>query len=197
MMRSALRVTVMLLAASLAGGISALAQADASAAGGLQIKKVQPVPRLKTPEYQLNQNVPRGRSREWYRIETYYDTDADWMDEVTFTYYVLLKNKDPKGPPRTLLKNKVTYVNIEKGRAHKSEMYIHPSTSARYGDVEAIAVLAEVNGRLIAGESVPASNRRWWEQLQPTDGLLLNKSQTPFALINYDDFEAVKAQSQQ
>lgn len=199
MMRSALRVTVMLLAASLAGGFSAFAQAEATAAGTVQIKKVQPVLRLKTPEYQLNQNVPRGRSREWFKIETTYDTDADWMDEVTFTYYVLLENRDPKGAPRTLLRNKVTYVNVEKGRGHKSEMYVHPSTLARFGEPKAIAVLVEVNGRLVAGESVPPSNRKWWEtpQLSATEGLLLNKSQTPFALINYDDVEAVKSQSQQ
>ena len=155
------------------------------------IKKIE-ASKVETPEYQLTHNSMKGRSRNWYRLVTLYDTDAQWTDELSFTYYVLVKNKDPKGPPRSLFRGKVTYVNIEKGRGHKSDVYLHPSTLARYGDVEAVAVLVETGGRLVSSESLPASNKRWWEQLSPIDGLVLNRMQTPFAMINFDDYEAVK-----
>ena len=201
MMRGALRFSLLLLAGGLCGGLSASAQGEAVGAGtgGLQVRKVTPVSRIKTPEYQVSQNSQRGRSREWFRLEFLYDTDAEWMDEATFTCYVLLENKDPKGRPYTLLRNKISYVNIEKGRSHKGEMYVHPSTIARFGDVKAVAVLADVNGRVVSGDAYPPARNKWWEQQQlpPVDGLLLNKAQTPFALIAFDDIEAVKNPVQQ
>lgn len=186
MLRKTVLATAISAAFILTAASPVLAQND-----GVAIKKIEPG-KVETPEYQLTHNSMKGRSRNWYRVVTQYDTDALWTDELSFTYYVLVKNKDPKGPPRSLFRGKVTYVNVEKGRGHKSDVYLHPSTLARYGDVEAVAVLIEVGGRLVASESLPASNKRWWEQLSPVDGILLNRMQTPFAMINFDDYEAVK-----
>ena len=59
-------------------------------------------------------------------------------------------------------------------------------------DVQAVAVLVNVQGRLVAMESLPNSNQRWWEQLAPTEGLVLNRMQTPFAMLYFDDYEAIK-----
>jgi hypothetical protein len=58
--------------------------------------------------------------------------------------------------------------------------------------VQAVAVLISVQGRIVAMESKPKSNQRWWEQLAPVDGLLLSRDQTPFAPIYFDDYEPVK-----
>lgn len=186
-----LRNTVLATAILSALYLTASFPVSAQQADNVAIKKIE-ASKVETPEYQLTHNSMKGRSRNWYRLVTQYDTDAQWTDELSFTYYVLVKNKDPKGPPRTLFRGKVTYVNIEKGRGHKSDVYMHPSTLARYGDVEAVAVLIESGGRLVSSESLPASNKRWWEQLSPVDGMVLNRMQTPFAMINFDDYEAVK-----
>lgn len=156
-----------------------------------QIKRLE-ARKTPTPQYQLVSNQMKGKSKDWLRIVATYDTDAQWTDDLTFTYYVLVRNKDPKGPPRSLFRGKVTYVNVGKGRNHESDVYLHPSTIARYGDAEMVAVLIESGGRLLASESQPPSSKRWWEQLSPIDGLVLNRMQTPFAMINFDDFEAVR-----
>jgi hypothetical protein len=148
--------------------------------------------KVQTPEYQISKSQFKARTRDWFRIETQYETKPDWVDELSFKYYVAVKAKDGgKGPKYVLFSGDVTYINIEAGK-HKSDMYIHPSTLARYGDVERVAVVISVQGRMEAMESLPASNQRWWEQLTPVDGMLLNRMQTPFAMLYFDDYEAVK-----
>lgn len=162
----------------------------------VQIKKLE-LKKYETPQYQLSSNQMKGKSRNWVGVISEYDTDLEWTDELTFTYYVLVENtKNLRGPKESLFRAKVTYVNIEKGRGHKSDVYLHPSTILRYGDIKRVAVLVEANGKLVAGDAVPKSNARWWEQYTPTDGLLLNRMQTPFAMVNFDDYEAVKSTGQ-
>ena len=159
-------------------------------AKGISIKKITPE-KQKTPEYQLLKGQVMARTREWFVVNTFYETDPEWVDEALFTYYVVVKAK--QGPQKyTLFKGDVTYVNIQKGK-HKSDMYLHPSTMARYGDVERVAVVLTTQGRVVAMESLPASQQRWWEQLTPVDGYVLNRMQTPFAMVNFDDYEAIKA----
>ena len=158
-------------------------------AKGISIKKITPE-KQKTPEYQLLKGQVMARTREWFVVNTIYETDPEWVDEALFTYYVVVKSK--QGPTKfTLFKGEVTYVNIQKGK-HKSDIYLHPSTLARFGDVERVAVVISIQGRPVAMESLPSSNRRWWEELPPVDGYVLNRMQTPFAMINFDDYEAIK-----
>lgn len=147
--------------------------------------------KITTPQYQLLKGQTMARTRDWFQILTQYDTAPDWMEELTFTYYVLLRDK--LSPQRTpiLFRGEVTYVTIQKGR-HMSDMYLHPSTLARYGEVEATAVLVTYKGQLVAMESQPPSQQRWWEQLAPVDGFILNRMETPFAMIDFDTYEAIK-----
>jgi len=144
-----------------------------------------------TPEYQLLKGQTMARTRDWFQILTQYETDPEWIDELTFTYYVLTRSK--QGPQRgpVLFRGEATYVTIQKGK-HMSDMYLHPSTLARYGDVEAMAVLITYKGQLVAIESQPPSQQRWWEQLAPVDGFILNRMETPFAMIDFDTYEAIK-----
>lgn len=167
----------------------ARAQGDAVT---VEIRKLD-LKKIATPQYQLAVNQLKGKSRDWLGITTEYDSDALWTDELTFTYYVLVENtRNPKGPKESLFRGKVTYVNVEKGHGHKSDVYLPPSVTARFGDIKKIAVIVEASGKLVAGDSLPKSNQRWWEQYTPTDGMLQNRSQTPFAMINFDDYEMVK-----
>lgn len=185
----------------LAAGVFALASPAAFAQGGpaaaarpVDIRKISSG-KVMTPEYQLKKSQFVARTREWFQIIVDYDTDPEWVDEATFTYYVLVKARQQTAgrSPFTLFKGEVTYINIEKGR-HRSDIFIHPSTIARYGDVERVAVQVSVGGRLVAMDGLPqgSASQRWWEQLNPQEGYLLNRMQTPFAMINFDDYEAVK-----
>lgn len=191
-------LVVLLFGAIVMGVPSVQAQAPAGAAApadrALSIKKVD-AGKVKTPDYQVKHVNSQARSLDWYKIEVIYDTEPEWMDEISFTYYVVVKAKQsaPGRPPYMLFKGEVTYVNVAKGR-HKSDIYLHPSTLARFGDVERVATLVNVAGRLVAMDGLPSgsASTRWWEQLPPQDGYLLNRMQTPFAMINFDDYEAIK-----
>lgn len=190
--------SVFVLGLSLVSGPT-YAQAPAAAPTGrpLVIRKIKGE-QVRTPEYQAKNVGAQSRSRAWYKIEVSYDVEPDWLDEVTFTYYVVVKAKEPipgRNSLWTLFKGEVTYVNIEKGRDKRSDIYLHPSTLARFGAVERVAAVVSVGGRMVAMEGEPAlagPNPRWWEQLTPQDGYLMNRMQTPFAMINFDDYEAVK-----
>lgn len=165
--------------------------AGPGAPGGaiLEIKKIGGA-KVPTPEYSLRKNQTQQRSRDWYEIACLYDTEPKWLDEAKFTFYVLVRSREQSGPPVMLFRGEVTYVNIEKGR-HKADIFIHPSLLARYGAVERVAVVANAGGRTMI-ETDPPATQRWWEQLSPQDGYLLNRLRTPFAMINFDDYEQIK-----
>ena len=149
--------------------------------------------KLRTPEYRANVNpVAVKTAREWYQITAHYDTHQEWADELNLICYVLLRNKTPgTGPRQILLRGEVSVINIAKGK-HKYEWYVHPGTLARYGEPEAVAVLINRQGQLMHTLSLPHDNKRWWEELTPLGGLVLRRSDTPFGLLCYDDFEQVK-----
>ncbi len=181
---------VKLMVAALFTGLFVAVSAQAQEGSpGISIRKVSGG-KVSTPQYQLLKGQTMARTLDWYQIVVHYETSPDWMDELTFTYYVLVKSKAGKF---SLFKGDVTYVNIMKGR-HLSDIYLHPSTLSRFGTVERVAVLVGSQGRMLAMESQPSSNARWWEQspVAPVEGLVLNRMETPFAMINFDDYEAIK-----
>lgn len=169
------------------------ASAQQVASAGVEIRKISGT-RVKTPEYRVIGGQAQPRSRDWFAITTQYDTAPEWLDELTFSYYVLVQGRTPQQPKHSLLTGEVTYVNIQKGR-HLSDMYLHPSTLARYGDVKGVAVVVKQQGRVLTIGTEPPTQQRWWEQLPPISGLVLNRMQTPFAMINFDDYEAIKTES--
>jgi len=187
--RPAVRVVPALFLSSLLGGMTAAAQ---QAARTVTIKKIDGE-KVRTPEYRIVGGVPQRPTRQWFQITVEYETKPEWIDQLDFEYYVLLKKRGGKAKYK-LLKGTVSYVNIPKGR-HKSVMYLHPSTIERFGDVSRVAVLVRSGGRLVALETVPRAQQRWWEQLTPETGLLLNRMQTPFSMILYDEYEAIKFES--
>ncbi len=160
----------------------------------INIRKITPDKKASTPRYEMKPSIPMQRTLNWTSITVTYDVDPpgnnEWLDELTFTYYVLVRKKAGEQPK--LLKGDVTYINIAKGRGLLADIFLHPSTVARFGNVDRVAVLVSYRGQILAGESLPASSQRWWEQLPPTEGLLLNRQQTPFAMVNFDDYEAIK-----
>ena len=167
------------------------AQEAAPAGNQVKIKKIAPNSKVATPEYKLLTGQVMSQTRNWFQVVVDYETAPEWMDDLTFTYYIMCENKT--GATKfTMFRGEVTYVNVQKGK-HKSDMYLHPSTIARFGVVQGVGVVISSQGRVLAMESLPSTGSpRWWEQLTPLDGYALNRMQTPFAMIYFDDYEAIK-----
>jgi hypothetical protein len=127
----------------------------------------------------------------WLRVEVEFDTHAQWTDELTFKYYVLMG----RGRDAQLFAGEVTHLDIAKGARHYSAMFMHPNTVQRYGgrNAQAVAVLLYHEGRLIAFRSEPQSRERWWEQMTPLPRTLLNPMQSPWSVVSHDRYEAIKA----
>ncbi|MCF7838584.1 MAG: hypothetical protein K9N49_08125 [Candidatus Marinimicrobia bacterium] len=175
----------------LACGLALACAAESFAQGDILRMRRITDDKVQTPEYnvRVGGSSGSGRRRLWYVITTEYDSAPDWIDEMRFRYYVLVRDKQNT---QRLFSDEITYVNVAKGR-HESVIYLHPSTVDRFGDVQAIAVQVYVEGRLAGLINKPETNVRWWEQFSPTPGYLLNRLQTPFAMINFDNYEAIKS----
>jgi hypothetical protein len=171
-----------------------------------EVKGIGTQNRLPTPVYQSN--AFRGRSKgnkDWVGIVTEYSTDNEWIDELTFSYYVLTQKKEKSGNSYSLYRANVTYVNIAKDREHFSTMFIHPNAVERYGEPVAIAVIISFQGKQLdvrSEKSIASLPEEWWDspavlenpkaKVTIRDGYLLNRSQSPWAMINIDDYEAIK-----
>jgi len=140
----------------------------------------------------------RASSREWAELSVLFDTEPEWLDEVAFQYYVLLRNQT--GAEYTLLKGVVTYVDVDRGRAHQGVAYVRPAALVRYGEIVGVAVEAKVKGEIVSvlsegrlGASKPLP-QEWWKNpnLTPKEGYIVDKSKSPFSLINFDNYEALK-----
>jgi len=154
------------------------------------------------PQYRTN--VARGVKppEEWSRIQVTYDTAPEWIDELTFQYFVLTEREQDDAKAYSLFKNTVRYADIEQGRDHMSTVFLRPSTVKRYGLPVAIAVEIRLKGEVIAeaAEAEIKVPEQWWrnpavtqnEGVTTRDGYLLDRSQSPFALINIDDYEVIK-----
>lgn len=150
--------------------------------------------KIASPVYAVKGNQPSsGKAKEWFQIYAEYDTELEWVDELNFTFYVLVKGKVKGAPAQTLFKGETTYVHIPAGKKHIADMYIHPNIVARYGDVERVAVEVRQGGRVLERGGKPPPSEPWWERLAPVEGVLLNRNETPFSLVNSDDYEIIKS----
>jgi len=168
-----------------------LAQAPV-ARSPLNIRKVDGG-KLATPVFAVKGNQSStGKAKEWFQIYAEYDTEVEWVDELNFTFYVLVKGKARGAPAQTLFKGETTYIHVPAGNKHIADMYIHPNIIARFGDVERVAVEVRQGGRVLERGGKPPPSEPWWERLAPVEGVLLNRNETPWALVNSDDYEIIK-----
>ena len=183
------------IALLIALGISSLtAFGQQPAPGGgsdiVRIRKLYAPEKVKTPVFRTAvQGQASAKQPDWWRVAVEYETAPDWIDEMEFTYYTYVEDQSNKGAP-VMFRAMVAYVNVAKGR-HMSDVFLHPNTIARMGLVKQIAVVIKVKGVVVATEST-ATKPNWWDGFPPVDGVLLNRSQTPFAFIDYDLYEAIK-----
>jgi hypothetical protein len=168
----------------------------------IAVRKLEKVERIRTPEYRTTLSSGSKRPKEWIRFSVLYDTLPEWMDGLTFRYYVLLRNpKAPDGKLYTFCGLEVGYSDIEKGRNHISVAFLRPGAVERFGKVYAYAVEVVYKGQILAVRSEAEQKfiPKWWmddrvmksDKLVRRPGYLLNREQTPWALINVDDFEHI------
>lgn len=161
------------------------------------------------------------KPRQWIVPEFEYQTTADWQDELSVTWHILLdaktaklrdkpsKDKEPV-PQYSYYTATVRYANIPKG-AHGASVVLPPSVFERYGEPVVISVrIVNKEGDVLAGQDEGAaklfgrSAENWWENdnvMSAKDKAgapliarrqgLLDRSKTIFALVNPDDYEMV------
>ncbi len=158
-------------------------------AGAVKLGKVLPAV-VKTPEFSLKSGTEkRSKPAEWLEIEVEFDTKGAEFEELTLEYTVQVENK--------LLEGQVTHVTIPVGREHFSVMYVAPRSlekltggkALNQSSVQNVWIVAKVKGQIVdqaAHRPGPIPN------LQKTPGMLLNKTETPFAPLYFDRYEATK-----
>lgn len=155
---------------------------------------------LKSPEYRVDvsgMSVQRDGRREWLQVRLDFRTAPEWLDEVTLTFHLALQGDPDDMPPGSeavnMFTGTVTYINVPEGD-HQATLYLDPHTFLRYGDVRAVAVVANINGELAGGIVDPESSAasRWWEKQTPNTVPLLARSDTPYAFVEVDRQLTVK-----
>ena len=103
------------------------------------------------------------KPRQWIVLETKYTTYAKCLDQLTFTWHVVLDtskalNKDKedasKLSPYSYFTTSTTYANIPRG-SHAASVCLHPSYAERYGEPVAVGiVVSNQNGDILAGDTI-------------------------------------------
>ena len=157
------------------------------------------------------------KPRQWIVCEAKYTTYVPWVDQLTFTWHVMLETKTAtekdkedrsKLPPYSYFTTTVTYANIPKG-SHAASVCLHPSYLERFGEPKAIGlVISNKDGEIIAGNSESEikgikKGSKFWEDSQIMDAKingepmverrqgLLDRSKTIWSLVNPNDYEMV------
>ncbi|HEY5894305.1 MAG TPA: Amuc_1102 family pilus-like protein [Chthoniobacterales bacterium] len=158
-----------------------------------EIRKVT-VSFLDTPDYQYTGDQRRSEIiGKWMEIETMFEALPEFTEELTFRYYVQIN--------KLLFVGEVTHVNIPKGRSLYSVMYISPRSMARIMDgatvtpssMERVSVEISKQGQLLAFGPWRNEKAGWWSTMPQKTGFLLNKSETPFAPLYWDRYEAIRS----
>lgn len=203
--------------AAIASAILMAAMASAQTkSSDFEITKVLPE-LVKTPDINFSGGPTgkgKGKGRDFLAVEVIFswqprDQKAPThLEEVTVNYYILLNNKGqiPDNPTaETLLTGSVTHVSVPQGKDLKSVIYVSPRTLEKFFRGKVPATLNNIvrdagatiirDGETVAQGSAKADLRNktpWWAEMPSTDGLLLNKNQTPFAPLIWDHYEEIK-----
>jgi hypothetical protein len=204
----------LLLAAGLCGGV-ALAQTVRQPVyvvqPGREVLRIKRFPKpgrglvVRTPEYtsSLGRSISNRRPREWMLFDVVYDTVPEWLDTVDFAYSVMTERRTPDGKKEFgLFQTSVRYLDVARGE-HTSCVVLPPRVAERYGECVALALEISQDGKPLASQSevrIEGLPDDWWKNARVLDnpsvirrdGYLVDRSRTPFALINIDDYETVK-----
>ncbi|MDI6773792.1 MAG: hypothetical protein QME60_00110 [Verrucomicrobiota bacterium] len=158
---------------------------------------------IKTPNFRAGVS-PTTAPQDWAEITLTFDVFPDWINELMMRFYVMTSKEGEKGKMYSLYKTTVTYRDIERGRGRVCSVYLTPTALKRHGKVVAIGVEVLRGGKIIDEMSetdVPMpAGEKWWRNekvvdskiVVPRDGYLLNRDQSPFRLINIDDYPFIR-----
>jgi hypothetical protein len=207
-------ILVLLCLADVRGQGARRPAAGGSSSPVATISKLEPG-YVASPSFGVQMPAGKGMATgngEWLQMYTLYATqggqgiDVDghstWHDEVTVEWFVMVAPRNAKKP--ILMHRSVTYVDVEDAkREHCSDVYIRPSFLKRYGGANRLGrrelkmyVRIKIGGQTVAIHSSDATDKtRWWEseRVESRDSELLIRSETPFAAVDYDRYEQVKA----
>ena len=180
--------TLVLTTLALAGLVLG-ASAQGIRPGDVKIDKITPSLQ-KTPEYQIQGGqAKRSKNAEWLEVEVEFQSAPELIDELTFSYKILINKQ--------LVSGEVTHVAIPKGREHYSVAYVAPRAlealmkgkQVTPGSIEGVWVEVSKQGQVIARDQTAKIALPNVPVLQ---GLVLNKSQTPYSVLYWDRYEALK-----
>ncbi len=157
---------------------------------------------VRTPEYRTSVSKGVARPGAWRQFMAAYDTREEWLDELTFEYHVLAMGQVEGKKAYSYYRTRVDYIDIPRGRGHMATVFLRPNTVLRYGMPVAFAVEIYHKGELVAQETeaIAKLTKTWWkdpkvmesELVTTREKLLLNRAQTPFALVDIDAYETIK-----
>ncbi len=149
------------------------------------------------------------KATPWLEVEVTFDwtprlAEPKYLDDLVINYYILLSNKTKDFPQGALLVGTVNHVSVTQGKDLRSVAYVSPRTLEKMFDgklpvnvgqtVAGVGVTLTSGGNVVAERST-SGRGQWWTTYQPTQGLVLNKMETPFAPIAWDYYEPVKSRS--
>ena len=199
-----------MISVMLMGAIANLAWAQGAATSGDKVS-IRHMPRLSsakvyTPQYSANSGLPGSTTtpRQWAIFETTYTTTPEWMDEIAVTCYLLAEQRGTEAKKEySLYKTTVHYQDVARGE-HRACVALPPAALMRNGD-RFVAFAIEIalpdntiltSGNVMTGITLPPE---WWKNAKIMEDKsvtkregLMDRSKTPFALINSDDYEVVK-----
>ena len=158
-------------------------------AKNVKIDKILPS-LVSSPEFTFRGTDKRTEYLKWFEIEVEFEVDGvEMADELTFQYLAEINGK--------LLPGEITHVNIPKGKNRFSVMYISPRALDRVaggkqlnqGMFGNIWIKIEKQGQVLAEKS---SQPKQPPNLPRLAGFLVPKSETPFQVLWWDRYEAVK-----
>ncbi len=154
-----------------------------------------------SPNFEYNvrgMSTQRDGRSNWLRVMAEYDTAPDWIDEITFTFYVVLQGNEgdlPEGARQNnLFSGSVTYVHVPRARRMVADLFLDPNTFARFGRPTHTAVVVTINGQNAARSVSPerTAELEWWTRETPNEIPLLSRKETPFALVEHDRLPTIK-----
>ncbi|QJE97145.1 Amuc_1102 family pilus-like protein [Luteolibacter luteus] len=126
---------------------------------------------------------------------------AGFINQVTVKWYVAVKNPEGKGVIK--LSKTINHINVPIDEEIFSSVYMSPSALKRLtgsdkaskGAVEAVGVEVLVDGEKVA-QSAVKQKEGWWNAGSLSDQSdkfpLLNKDETPFAMLWYDRYAEIQ-----
>lgn len=162
-------------------------------AGQFQVTKITKN-LITSPQFSYSgaqQYVANQRDR-WLEVEVEFTSTAEFSDEVTLRYFILVNGK--------LLTGEVIHTNVAGGKERRSVMYVPPQALNRVMDnrplaqnsIQNIAVQVVQQGAVKDEQSLVRAAPQWYKSLPSLSGLVLNKNETPFAPLYWDRYEQIK-----